>query len=86
MLLSVNGKNGVPGIAGVEFPACYYCGKDLGFEFDYSCVVCGRMTCDNHNDVCQEEYDEHYEEKGCDWVTCFRCLEAHMNAHHPDVL
>ena len=85
MLLTANGKNGVHGIAGIQYPICYYCGKELGLEFDYSCTTCGRITCDNHNDVCQEEYGEHYAEKGCDLVTCFVCLKAHTKAHHPNI-
>ena len=85
MPVSTNGKNGRYNIIGVPTPKCNYCGKELNFEFDYSCIVCGRITCDNHNDVCQEE-DEDYVEKGCDLVACFVCLKAHTKAHHSDIL
>ena len=77
MVLSANGKSNI--IIGVPAPRCSYCGKELDFEFDYSCI-----TCDNHNDVCQEEDDDEYMEKGCDLVTCFVCFEAHSKAHHSD--
>lgn len=83
MTLSMNG-NGKHHMIGLATPRCDYCGKELDFKFDYSCLVCGHMTCDNHNDVCQE-YGEDYEEKGCDLVTCYVCLEAHTKAHHPDI-
>ena len=83
MLLSTNDKNGRHNIIGVTVPSCDYCGQELDFEFDYSCITCGHITCDNHNDVCQEE-DEGYEGKGCDLVTCFVCLEAHTRTHHSE--
>ncbi len=86
MLFSANGKSSIHNIVGVQVPVCYYCGKGLDFEFDYSCITCGLITCDAHNEVCSEEYDEHYEEKGCDLVTCFVCFEAHTNAHHSDII
>ena len=85
MVFSTNGKNSRQNIIGVPAPRCYYCGKELDFEFDYSCITCGHITCDNHNDVCQEE-DDDYEEKGCDLVTCIVCFEAHTKAHHSDIL
>ncbi len=86
MVFSANGKSNSPNIIGVPAPECYYCGKQLDFDFNYSCITCRRITCDNHNDVCQEEYDDDYEEKECDLAACFVCLDTHMKAHHPEVL
>ena len=83
MVLSANGQSSRHNIIGVPASKCYYCGRELDFEFDYSCIVCGHITCNNHNDICQEE-DEGYEGKGCDLVTCFVCLESHTREHHPD--
>ena len=83
MPLPTNGTNGGHNITGVSAPRCSYCGKELDFEFDYSCITCGNITCDNHQEACSEE-DDDYEEKGCDLVTCLVCFEAHTKAHHPD--
>ena len=85
MPVSTNGKNGRHNIIGVAVPQCDYCGKELDFEFDYSCITCGRITCANHQDVCQEE-GEDYEEKGCDLVTCIVCFDEHTKSHHSDLL
>lgn len=85
MPVSTNGTSSGHGIIGVSAPRCHFCGKELDFEFDYSCIICGHITCDNHQDVCQE-YDEDYEGKGCDLVTCYVCLEAHTKTCHSDVL
>ena len=57
---------------------CYYCGKELDPRYDYSCPSCTRETCDNCSQACQE--DE------CDGITCFRCVEWHLAAHHTDLL
>ena len=84
MPLSTNGKSGRYNIIGVPAPSCSYCGKELDFEFDYSCITCGRITCDNHQEACSEEEGD-YVEKGCDLVTCFVCFEAHTRTHHPDI-
>ena len=84
MPLSTNGTNGRHNIIGVPAPRCSYCGKELDFEFDYSCITCGHITCDNHQEICQEEYDDDYVEKWCDLVTCFVCFGEHMREHHPD--
>ena len=84
MVLSANGKSSINIIIGVPAPRCSYCGKELDFEFDYSCITCGRITCDNHNDGCREDDDDEYVEKGCDLVTCFVCFETHSKAHHSD--
>ena len=86
MVLSVNGKDSRHNIVGVSAPRCSYCGKELDFEFDYSCITCGQITCDNHHDICQEDYDNDYVEKGCDLVTCFVCFNEHMRTHHSDAL
>ncbi len=86
MVVSVNGKNSKQNTIGVPDPRCFYCEKELDFEFDYSCITCGRITCDNHNAVCQEEYDGDYVEKECDLVTCFVCFEAHTKTHHSDII
>ena len=37
---------------------CYYCEAGLDLEFDYTCIICGALTCDNHNDVCQVDYED----------------------------
>ena len=84
MPVSANGKASIQNVISVPSPECHYCGKGLDFQFDYSCITCGRLTCDNHNDVCSEEYDEDYEEKGCDLVACIVCIETHTKTHHPD--
>ena len=84
MVISANGKSNWQNVVGVSATRCYYCGKELDFEFDYSCITCGRITCDNHQEICQEEYNDDYEEKGCDLVTCVMCFSAHVEAHHPD--
>lgn len=86
MVLSANGKSSRHNIVGVPAPRCSYCGKELDFEFDYSCITCGRITCDNHQEICQEDYDDDYVEKGCDLVTCVECYDAHVEAHHSDTL
>ena len=83
MVFWANGKISKQNIIGIPAPRCYYCGKELDFEFDYSCITCGRITCDNHQEVCQE-YDDDYEEKGCDLGTCIVCFDAHTREHHPD--
>ena len=57
---------------------CYYCGSALEPRYDYSCSSCTRETCDNCGQACQE--DE------CDGITCFRCVEWHLAAHHTDLL
>ena len=85
MVLSANGKSSKHNIIGTPAPICYYCGKELDFEFDCSCLTCGRIACDNHNDVCQED-DDDYEEKGCDLVTCVVCSNEHTKTHHPEIL
>lgn len=85
MVLSTNGKTSRHNIVGVSALGCFYCGNELGFVFDYSCITCGRMTCDNHQEICQEEYDDDYVEKGCDLVTCVACHGAHVKVHHPDI-
>ena len=84
MLVSSNGKGSLQNVISISAPECHYCGKDLDFQFDYSCITCGRITCDHHNNVCSEEYDEHYEAKGCDLVACIVCIESHTKTHHPD--
>ena len=61
---------------------CYYCEAVLDFEFDYTCVVCGTLTCDNHNEVCQIDEEESIE--GCDLVTCHVCAVEHMKSHRLD--
>ena len=50
---------------------CYYCGGELPPPYDYSCIECGRLTCDNHNEICQNPE--------CDYdITCYECMEAHV--------
>ncbi len=78
MPLSANGTTGSHSIVGVPAPRCNYCRKELDFEFDYSCI-----TCDNHQEIYQEEYDDDYAEKGCALVICFVCFEEHKKVHHP---
>ena len=81
MVFSANGKSSRHNIIGVPAPRCYYCGRELDFEFDYSCITCGRITCDNHQEACSED-DDNYVEKGCDLVTCFVCFDEHTETHH----
>jgi DNA-directed RNA polymerase subunit N (RpoN/RPB10) len=59
---------------------CYSCGAILDTQYDYSCVSCGRQTCDNHNEVCQEFGED--SEGECDLVTCSLCLEVHTLTRH----
>ena len=61
---------------------CYYCEAGLDLEFDYTCIICGALTCDNHNDVCQADYEDGGSD--CDLVTCYVCAEAHMKSHRFD--
>lgn len=85
MVISSNGKVSRHNIVGVPAPRCYYCGNELDFEFDYSCITCGRITCDNHQRICQDDYDNYYVEKGCNLVTCTVCYDAHVEAHNSDI-
>ena len=82
MVFSANGKSGRLNITGIPTPRCYYCRRELDFEFDYSCINCGCITCDNHQEVCSED-DDNYVEKGCGLVTCFVCFDEHTISHHP---
>ena len=59
-------------------PDCHYCGVYLDSLYDYSCISCGRETCDNDSQACQEE--------GCDEITCFACVVAHLQAYHTDTM
>ena len=63
--------------SGAQFPAsvCFYCNRQLEPIHDYSCVDCGRLTCDNHCEIC-DDWD-------CGLITCVRCIEPHMRAEHP---
>lgn len=85
MVISANGKSSRHNIVGVPAPRCYYCGYELDFEFDYSCITCGRITCDNHQEACSELDDDDHVEIGCDLVTCVACYDAHLEAHHSDI-
>ena len=53
---------------------CYWCGSPLDPRYDYSCVSCTRETCDNDSQMCQAD--------GCDTITCFRCVELHLDVYH----
>ena len=83
MPVSTNGTSSGHGIIGVSAPRCHFCGKKMDFEFDYSCITCGRITCDNHQEACSEEEGD-YVEKGCDLVTCIVCFDAHTRTYHPE--
>ncbi len=49
---------------------CFFCGRELLHPYDYSCAECGRLTCDNDQEICQN--------MECDYpVTCHKCMEAH---------
>ena len=85
MVVSANGKSSSHNIVGVPASRCYYCGKELDFEFDYSCITCGHITCNIHQEICQDDYDDDYMEKGCDLVTCIACYDAHVEAHHSSI-
>ena len=61
---------------------CYYCEAVLGLEFDYTCLICGALTCDKHNDVCQADDEEG--SGNCDLVTCHVCAEEHGKSHHSE--
>ncbi len=54
---------------------CFYCARLLEPIYDYSCVDCGRLTCDNDCEVCDED--------NCGLITCIRCMESHMRNEHP---
>ena len=47
---------------------CFYCDTSLDDTKDYSCVKCGRLTCDNHNVACQD----------CDFNACSACMASHL--------
>ena len=85
MVMSANGKSSRHFIVDGPTPRCCYCGKELGTEFDYSCITCGRIACDNHQEICQEDHDVDYVEKGCDLVTCVACYDAHVEVHHTNI-
>ena len=55
---------------------CFYCDRELEPQNDYSCIVCGRETCDYHNEACQGEDCDYY-------ITCFRCMDQHIQTSHP---
>ena len=61
---------------------CHYCDTVLGLEYDYTCIECGTLTCDNHNELCQADDDER--SKDCDFVSCYVCFEQHMKYQHSD--
>ena len=54
---------------------CFYCNRSLEPIYDYSCIACGRLTCDNCCEICGD-YD-------CGLITCIRCIEPHMRNEHP---
>ena len=54
---------------------CHYCGSPLRAMFDYACAGCGQFTCDNCCQACQED--------DCDAITCFSCVESHLQDIHP---
>ena len=57
---------------------CHYCNAPLAPQFDFSCAICTRETCDNDRQMCQED--------DCDTITCFRCVEAHIVESHSALL
>ena len=54
---------------------CYYCDAPLAPQFDFSCAICTRETCDNDSRACQVDF-------GCDVVTCFACADTHVEEFH----
>ena len=57
--------------------ACFYCNRSLVPTYDYSCIDCGRLTCDDDCEIC-DDWD-------CGLITCARCIEPHMRAEHPEM-
>ena len=55
---------------------CYSCGGPLEVQYDYACPMCARPACDNDSQICQVDSD-------CDVITCYRCVEAHIEVYHP---
>ncbi len=58
---------------------CYYCNRPLDPQYDYSCMSCTRETCDYDSQACQVDFH-------CDIITCFMCVDAHLQAYHPGTL
>ena len=54
---------------------CFYCNCLLEPMNDYSCISCGRLTCDNDCEICDD--------RDCGLITCVRCFEPHMQTEHP---
>ena len=54
---------------------CFYCNRSLDSIHDYSCIDCGRLTCDNDCEVCDGD--------DCELVTCRRCMGPHLQTEHP---
>ncbi len=59
---------------------CYFCETILDLEFDYTCIICGTLACDKHNDICQADEAERTED--CDLVTCYVCVKRHTESQH----
>ena len=58
---------------------CHYCGISLGPWYDYSCISCGRDTCDKDIQWCPESDLE-----ACEAIICFACVGTHLETHHPE--
>ncbi len=54
---------------------CFYCDRSLEPIYDYSCISCGRLTCDDDCEVCDAD--------DCGLITCTRCIGPHIQAEHP---
>ncbi len=54
-------------------PVCYHCNRELEPQYDYSCLSCGRASCDYCSEACQAD--------DCDDITCYRCVERHIATH-----
>ena len=55
---------------------CHYCGRQLCTRYDYACVSCGHLVCDNELQACQQQDD-------CDTITCNHCVDRHLDSVHP---
>lgn len=60
----------------VEAQVCYYCNTPLDPQYDYACIHCGKESCDYDNQACQEE--------DCDDISCFLCVDFHLQTCHPE--
>ncbi len=53
---------------------CCHCNRPLCPMYDYGCVSCGRLFCDEACQACQED--------DCDIITCIDCVARHLANSH----